>query len=244
MKNLIMFFVIFFILAVTLTAQDKKWGTWQEAKEFYELNIVTINDNIYEPSNVKGFKKTGVGEEIKTFQYYVTVKMDIVGGTFWVIQEPGTEFVVRGNKVVRLYECGNRISGFYSLESSSLPMKSLAFKCEKDDKGNRDYYTPIISKDCDDNCDGNIAIYKYSATILGAGIGAAIGGFGFKTTEVTTDVKVVPGVRLQTGDGTIIFGPNKIIVTKSSKRRFNTGAAIGWSIGCAVLSYLLWEFVL
>ncbi|HAS80961.1 TPA: hypothetical protein DD445_02050 [Candidatus Nomurabacteria bacterium] len=109
-----------------MVAQVKKWNTEKESREFFELNISTINDNIYYPIDKSRFKETGPDERIVTFPYYVTVKMDVVGGTFWVIQEPETEFVAKGNKVIKLYECGNRISGFYILQKPTTT--SLAFK--------------------------------------------------------------------------------------------------------------------
>lgn len=75
----------------------------------------------------------------------------------------------------------------------------------------------------------------------GAGIGALVGGYGFRTTVTTTDVTVVPGLKLQTGDGTIIFGPNKTIINKSSHKKFNVGAAIGCGIASGLITYLLME---
>src|SRR3989344_5427315 len=135
--------IFLFGFAQTCFAQDKKWASKEEAGEFFELNKDNISENIYEPKDLKGFKEIGGGEEIVTFPYYATAKMAIIGGTFWVIQKPGTEFVAKNRKVIRLKKCGNKISGFYKLPllSSSPPSittpvtESLVFKSEKGEKG-------------------------------------------------------------------------------------------------------------
>ncbi|MFA6585962.1 MAG: hypothetical protein WCS86_02255 [Candidatus Paceibacterota bacterium] len=76
---------------------------------------------------------------------------------------------------------------------------------------------------------------KTFTTILGAGLGTVAGGYLFQTT--TTNVVVVPGVSLQSGDGTIVFGPNKVNVTEEKK--FNVVAAIGCGAASGLITYLL-----
>lgn len=241
-----MFFVVFFILAVTLNAQEKKWLSKEEAGEFFDLNVENIENNIYEPRDRKGFREIRFGEKIATFPYYVSVKMSVVGGTYWVIQRPMTKFVARGDKVIGLYKCGNRISGFYRLPLLSSntdnyppPERSLAFKPEKGDKGDKG----------DPGRDGKDATFSWTPITIGVGtgIGVLVGGYGFRTTVTTTvtDVTIKPGIRLQTGDGTIIFGPDKTVITKHdiNTKKFNLGAAIGCGIASGLITYLLNDLV-
>jgi hypothetical protein len=76
---------------------------------------------------------------------------------------------------------------------------------------------------------------KTATTILGTGIGAVAGGYLFQKERI----KIIPGIRLQSGDGTIIFGPEKVRVEK----KFNVGAAVACGLVSGVITYLLNEFV-
>lgn len=80
---------------------------------------------------------------------------------------------------------------------------------------------------------GNWNTGTTAAVILGGGLGFLAGGYGFPVTETHTR----PGVGVQTGNGTMVYGPE----TFEHKTKFNTlGAITGMVLG-AGLSYLIFR---
>ena len=62
--------------------------------------------------------------------------------------------------------------------------------------------------------------------------GAVIGGFGFKKTETHQELEIIPGVKFQTGDGTIQSTPDRMKTFEFSSKKFNpVGALIGAGLG-------------
>ncbi|OIO29341.1 hypothetical protein COX93_00755 [Candidatus Nomurabacteria bacterium CG_4_10_14_0_2_um_filter_30_12] len=115
MKSL-MFFVII-VFTITLIGQDKKWGTKEEAREAFSNGIYQS----YSPQFFSGHKDLGVGEDTISFPQFTLVKMIIVGGRFWVIQDPWVKFVIKDRKIIRRWDCGNEVSGFYRLPTPDNP---------------------------------------------------------------------------------------------------------------------------
>lgn len=69
--------------------------------------------------------------------------------------------------------------------------------------------------------------------------GAVAAGYGFPKTTYTT--KTIEGIRVQSGDGTIIFGPDETKIIKHTK--FNPTAAVIGGIASGALTYLLCQYV-
>ncbi len=81
--------------------------------------------------------------------------------------------------------------------------------------------------------------WTVTSTVL-AGVGGYFAsGNIFKKTETTTDITIVPGVRFQTGDGTIQQTPDKLVTSERSYKKFNTEAAIAGGLLSAILTLLL-----
>jgi len=113
MKNLLLVLIVVLSLRTT-------WGQQNENMLFISSNQSreAFNNNIflcYESVDRKNGYKIFEGEDTISFPYYTTVKMEVVGGTFWVIQEPWTVFITRRSKITRRFDCRNIISGFYRL---------------------------------------------------------------------------------------------------------------------------------
>ena len=74
-------------------------------------------------------------------------------------------------------------------------------------------------------------------------VGGLIGGYGFpKENEIATQT-ITPGTKVQTGDGTFIYGPQKMKTEIHTEKNFNwTGAVIGFGSGI-ILGYLLNEVI-
>ena len=239
-----MFFVVFLVFALIINAQEKKkvFTSPDELRESYSINTYDYYESVYQKNGYKLF----AGEDTVSFPYDVAVRMEVVGGIFWTIQKAGTKFITIGKKIVRRWDCRNKISGFFRLpektveekEGSYIPLSMLAQlrvpgpKGDKGDKG-------------DPGRDGKNIIREegHSTGIifpLSCGIaGGLVGGFGFP--KEITDQTIIPGIKLQTGDGTIKFGPEKI--NTNTRKEFNwTGAAIGAGSGI-ILGYLLNEVV-
>jgi len=123
-----MFFVIIVFVTVTV-AQDDKWLEKEEAVEAFSNGIFKS----YSPHFLSGHKGLSSGEKTISFDHYTLVKMKIVGGTFWVIQDPDVIFVKKVGHIIRREDCGNEISGFYHLSTpppSTPPEKSVSVKTD------------------------------------------------------------------------------------------------------------------
>ena len=141
MKNIIIFLLSFGVLSIF--AQDNKFVKKEQADEAFANNLYFC----YEPKFFDGHKKLGAGEDTISFSRYTLIKMAIVGGRFWVIQKPGTVFVVRDKKIIRRWDCGNEITGFDRLpqpeikkEEAFIPLSMLSqlkITGPKGEKGNR-----------------------------------------------------------------------------------------------------------
>jgi hypothetical protein len=247
MKNIIIF-LLFFISLGILTAQEKKqiFTSQDEAREAYTIGT----SDYYESIDRKNGYKLFAEEDTVSFPYDVIVKMDVVGGTFWVIQKSGTKFVViKDKKITRRYDCRNKISGFGRLPSPPPPITLISQiqipgpKGDKGDKGDRgfpgkngrDGKNAIIQES---NSIGKI-IFPFSCGI----VGGLIGGYGFqKETEIVTET-ITPGTKVQTGNGTFVYGPQKIKTDFRVEKSFNwTRAAIGFGSGF-ILGYILNEVI-
>ena len=113
MRNYIFLLLVLVLASSVQGTQDKKWWTTMEATfEAFDNGIF----GIYVPQYFEGHKDLAPGESKISYPYYVAVKMHIVGGVYWVIQDPGTVFVIDSyGKILRRWDCGNTIEGAYSL---------------------------------------------------------------------------------------------------------------------------------
>lgn len=204
------------------------------------------NQLVYKPIGLKNFVPLSQDEDIIIFTG--VFHGQVVGGIkfAWLKDE---QVVVNKNtrKIDRIYRCGNK-GKFYPVQEPVIPLSQIKYiKGEKGDKGDpgtngidgRDF-TPTPTIIIHSGWTG----WNTGATILGGIVGGIVGGYVFRTTEEKTNVKEAPGVPLQTGNGTIIWGPNQIIITKEYHQRFNFGAAAGCSVVSAVAVYYLnkWLF--
>ena len=110
MKNinfLSFLFFFLFLFPVTMTAQEKEkiFASKEEAIEAFDIGTLSF----YEPTHFSGFIEISGEERLVNFSYPIFVKMEVVGGIFWVVQKPGIEFVEKNEKIIRRWDCGNKI---------------------------------------------------------------------------------------------------------------------------------------
>lgn len=235
MKKIIFIFVIFSSFA--LGQGIKKFDSLDQLKEAVEIGTASF----YEPQYFSGHKNLAPGEELVSFPHPTGVKMQVVGGVFWVLQRPGTKFIGRDKKIIRRWDCGNRISGFFVFkkfqeqeEEKPLPLLDLKtrLQIEKPNKpasSQLPSYPPSLD-------------WEPLGLVGGAVVGGLIGGYGFPKTETSQEIKIIPGIRFQTGDGTFLSTPDKMEVVESTSKKFNwSGAAIGAALGF-ISSYLVLYF--
>lgn len=126
MKNVIFFL---FLLGISMFAQKQQLFKDPSAlKESFTIGTCDFYESIYRKNGSQPLKK---GQDTVSFPYPVGVKMDVVGGRFWVAQKAGTVFVRENEKVIKRYDCANNISGFMKLEfpiseKKEMPQKSIA----------------------------------------------------------------------------------------------------------------------
>ena len=80
---------------------------------------------------------------------------------------------------------------------------------------------------------------KTVTTILAMGAGFAGGGYGFQKTEEGFHTIVVPGIGVQTDDGTMIYGPDHLKVETYTTQSFNWGMATVCGLASGLITLLL-----
>jgi hypothetical protein len=108
MKNIIIF-LLFSGFLIPLVAQGQLFKDQTELKESFAIGTYNYYESIYRKNGYQPLQK---GQDTISFPYSVGVKMSVVGGTFWVAQKPRTIFVTENKKIVKRYDCDNKISGF------------------------------------------------------------------------------------------------------------------------------------
>ncbi|MFA5751148.1 MAG: hypothetical protein WC898_02555 [Candidatus Paceibacterota bacterium] len=111
MKKLLFILVFFSFVCASAQTKMKKFLSLPQLQEAVDLGTV----NFYEPQFLSGHKSLADGEDTISFPYPTGVKMTVVGGHYWVLQKPGTVFVVKKGETtpIRRLDCGNKISGFF-----------------------------------------------------------------------------------------------------------------------------------
>jgi hypothetical protein len=77
------------------------------------------------------------------------------------------------------------------------------------------------------------------STILGTAGSALAAGFLFPEKRNWEETKITPGTAVQTGNGTIVYGPNKISVERKEEKNFNAKAAVIGGIIGGTLTYVV-----
>lgn len=255
-KALFILLLLGFIALVVGTCNAQtKWASKEEAEEFFSLNYQNIDNHIYVPKYLKGHKTLSENERIIMFSDYVTVKMKVVGGVFWVIQEPKTRFVANENeKIVRLEICGNKISGFKKLDiSETTSDKPIADCCDeilksvdgvkqdtREIKGSVGELTAIMKMQLRNQKKEEVEINssvsnwntaKTISVVLATIGGAVAAGYIWQKETVTT----IEPFGVQTGNGTIMWGPTETKVEK----KFNPTVAVIGGLVSGGITYLL-----
>ena len=167
----------------------------------------------------------------------------------WVLLPSGTpaEFNSDGTPIVD-GRCWNKIRQAFPVEK----YVSLSMVGKLYGPPGKDGHTPVKGKDYSDGKngrDGKNIIQESNSTsktlfpFSGGIIGGLIGGYGFpKENEIATQT-ITPGTKVQTGDGTFVYGPQKTKTDVRVEKSFNwTGAVIGTGSGL-ILGYLLNEVI-
>lgn len=141
--------LIFFVGTCFAQNENMLFTSSDQSKEAFSNNIFSCYESVERKDGYKIF----AGEDTISFPYYTTVKMEVVGGVFWVIQKPWTVFIVEKGKITRRFDCRNTISGFYQLSSTN-QTQSLAYNIDgRDGKDGRD---GVNGKDGRDGRDGQV----------------------------------------------------------------------------------------
>jgi hypothetical protein len=108
-----MWIVVFtLVLSIQVWAGEKKWDSLNKIEEAWDLKT----GEFYSPKDKSGHKELEKGEKIMKSRLPTAVKMEVVGGKFWVLQESGTEFVMNSaGEFIRRWDCGNQIDSLVHL---------------------------------------------------------------------------------------------------------------------------------
>ena len=94
-------------------------------RESYVIGTSDYYESIHRGNGYQPLQK---GQDTMSFPYDVGVKLDVVGGRFWVIQKAGTIFVKENGKIIKRYDCSNKISGFCYLPQPQPEEKKVSEK--------------------------------------------------------------------------------------------------------------------
>lgn len=192
------------------------------------------NIKTYPPFSAKGLPSAYVALEV--------VRENSGQSPAWVLLPSGMPAVFNFHGVpIQDGRCWNKI-----LEAFPIKVSGRDGKDGRNGKDGKDG----IGRDGKNGRDGRDAIIPDGSSVnkivipLGCALaGGLIGGYVFqKENEIITQ-SIIPSTKVQTGDGTFVFGPQKIKTDTHVERSFNwTSFAVGTASGF-ILWYLLNEVI-
>ncbi len=243
MKKIIIFLVV--LLGTTLAQKEsletKMFFPTREAAEkaFYSGDFRYY---LSDPKNIKSYPPFSAKGLPRSYVVLEVVRENSGKSPAWVLLAPGTPSVFNFHGVpIQDGRCWNKILEAYPVLLNGRDGKDGINGKDgqngKDGPPGKDGEIVIIPSE--DNTPSNWTIWK-TLTTGGAGIGGYfIGHNNFKKT--ITNITRIPPVAVQTGNGTIIYGPERVNVSTSNE--FNEPIAIMCGLLSAGVTFLLNWFV-